>query len=147
MNRPNGPSSNTSNTADTSNMTTAVVVDDAPEIRYLIGELLTAGGVDVRGEAATLSGAVRAITAAAPDVVLLDVRLGRLDALRAVARLRRCAPGAAILVVTGHADADTVRRASDVADGVLRKDRIATGLLPAMAAARAAARASAPAAS
>ncbi len=68
-------------------MRKALVVEDAPEYRTLLAELLTANGFSVTavadGEAALAS-----VTDAPPDVVLLDVELPGIDGVETCRRLR-----------------------------------------------------------
>ena len=102
---------------------TALVVDDDPALRMLMRVNLELDGFVV-SEAGTLDEAQKALTEARPNVVLLDVHLGRddtgplLDALRA--------DGVPVAVVTGSADVNDYR---DLADGVLAKPFVPTSLV------------------
>jgi two-component system, NarL family, invasion response regulator UvrY len=55
---------------------------------------------EVVGEAGTARDAVRVIRAQRPDLVVLDPALPGLDGAAAIRRLRRCAPGVRILVLS-----------------------------------------------
>lgn len=64
-----------------------LVVDDEPQIRRALKTGLEARGYEVR-EAATGEGALSAIAASEPDVVILDLGLPDLDGSEVIARMR-----------------------------------------------------------
>lgn len=67
-------------------MTVSVlVVDDQPLVRHAVRDILIDGGITVAGEAANGLDAVRLAKAAAPDVVLMDIRMPELDGIAATA--------------------------------------------------------------
>ncbi|GAA2424425.1 response regulator transcription factor [Streptomyces glaucus] len=80
-----------------------LVVDDHPVFRMGMAALLgSLPGIAVAGEADTADGAVAAVAAHRPDVVVMDLHLGEpaasgVEATREILRLR---PGTAVLVVT-----------------------------------------------
>jgi DNA-binding NarL/FixJ family response regulator len=77
--------------------------------------------------------AVERALALEPDVTLMDIAMPHMDGIQAIAKIRARDPRACILVLTGGndpADIDEARKAG--AAGYLTKDRIATGLLPAI---------------
>jgi DNA-binding response OmpR family regulator len=92
-----------------------LVVDDDPALRLLAKINLELDGFEV-GEAATVEEAESAVLAVRPDVVLLDVHLGRQETHELLARLR--ADGIPVALVTGSVDVDEYRH---TADGVLTK--------------------------
>jgi DNA-binding NarL/FixJ family response regulator len=75
-----------------------VIVDDHAPFRSLARRLLGAGGFAVVGEAADGAGALAAVRALAPDVVLLDVALPDLDGF-AVAEALAAEPDAPVVVL------------------------------------------------
>jgi len=66
---------------------TVVIVDDDPEFRCSASELLRLRGYQVIGEAGSVSDALEVVSAAQPDVVLLDIHLPDGDGLSVAARL------------------------------------------------------------
>ncbi len=80
-------------------------------------------GMDVVGEAADGEEAVALVERTAPDVVLLDLVMPRVDGLEAIRRIRERAPATRILVLTSFADDNTVLPAVRAgAAGYLLKD-------------------------
>src|SRR5690242_5111331 len=84
-----------------------LVVDDDPLIRRALAEALGEDGLDVTiaedGERA-----LAALPAAAPDVVLSDVRMPGLDGIALLDILRRRAPGVDVILMTAFDDMATV---------------------------------------
>ena len=100
------------------------MVDDDPLVRSALAMVLRgAQGVDLVGEAADGDEVPDAVARHRPDVVLMDIRMPRLDGLQALAALRRV-PGAPEVVVLTTFDADdqVVRAVRDGAAGFLLKD-------------------------
>jgi DNA-binding response OmpR family regulator len=93
----------------------ALVVDDDAALRMLVRVNLELEGFVV-SEAETLDAAKQAVADSRPDVVLLDLHVGREDSGPLLRDLR--AEGVPVAVVTGSAD---VAEYEDVADGVLEK--------------------------
>jgi len=80
-------------------------------------------GMEVVGEAADGEEAVALVERTAPDVVLLDLVMPRVDGLEAIRRIRERAPATRILVLTSFADDHTVLPAVRAgAAGYLLKD-------------------------
>jgi DNA-binding response OmpR family regulator len=93
----------------------ALVVDDDAALRMLMRVNLELDGFAV-SEAETLDQAKESLAGGRPDVVLLDVHVGREDSGALLHELR--AGGVPVAVVTGSADVAEYR---DIADGVLEK--------------------------
>jgi DNA-binding response OmpR family regulator len=93
----------------------ALVVDDDPALRMLMRVNLELDGFAV-SEAETLAQAKESLAADRPDVVLLDVHVGREDSGALLGELR--ADGVPVAIVTGSADVADYR---DIANAVLEK--------------------------
>jgi two-component system, NarL family, response regulator DevR len=87
------------------------VVDDHPMVREGLRSLLDDEGIEVVGEAASATEALREVRRVMPDVLLLDVELPDRDGLSTLTELKAAAPGMSVLVVTMHAERIFVRRA------------------------------------
>jgi DNA-binding NarL/FixJ family response regulator len=100
-----------------------LIVDDHPVVRRGLRSMLAAlPDVRVVGEAGSGAEALRVLSDAAPDVVLLDLRLPGADGIEVARRLRRVAPAVRIVILTIHDDAARVTRALEAgADGYLLK--------------------------
>lgn len=83
-------------------MTSVVIVDDQNLIRSGLSGLLTVRGVDVVGEAADGRRGVEVVTETRPDVVLMDIRMPRLDGIAATKEIVRRHLITRVLVVTTY---------------------------------------------
>jgi DNA-binding NarL/FixJ family response regulator len=82
-----------------------LVVDDQELVRTgLRGILRNRFGFEIVGELPTGEGVVDAVTALAPDVVVMDVRMPRVDGVEATRRLRAVADTPPVLVLTTFED-------------------------------------------
>lgn len=84
-----------------------LVVDDEPNIREIVGLYLERAGFQVRlaGDGPT---ALQALTAALPDLVILDVMLPGLDGLEITRRLRSEGSTPVILLTARREEADRI---------------------------------------
>lgn len=91
-------------------MSRILVIDDEAAIGWSLREMLTDDGhtVDL---AASVAEGLAAAAAAAPDVILLDVRLPGRDGIDAIPDLRTVAAAATVVVMTAFGDLDTAVRA------------------------------------
>ena len=101
-----------------------VVVDDHPVVRDgLRGMLDGQPDLQVVGEAGDGAQALAMVAATSPDVVLMDLRMPRMDGVQAITRLAETHPGIRVLVLTTYdADHDINRAVEAGAAGVLLKD-------------------------
>ena len=103
---------------------TVVVADDQAAVReglVLLLDLLD--DVTVVGAAPDGEEAVRLVAAYRPDVVLMDLRMPRLDGVAATARIRAEQPGTQVVVLSTYAeDADILAALGAGALGYLTKD-------------------------
>lgn len=83
-----------------------LICDDNVAMRVLLGVIIdTAAGLRVAGEAADGNEAVLEATRLQPDVILLDLAMPNRSGLEALPDLRRVAPDAQIVVLSGFAEA------------------------------------------
>jgi DNA-binding NarL/FixJ family response regulator len=101
-----------------------VLVDDHPVVREgLRGMLEAEPDLSVVGEAGSGDEAVVVAHAAAPDVILMDLRMRGLDGAAATARILAESPKIKIIVLTTYeTDADILRAVEAGASGYLLKD-------------------------
>jgi DNA-binding NarL/FixJ family response regulator len=106
-----------------------LLVDDDPAFAELITCVLSLDGVDVLGHAHDGAEGVELTHQLQPDVVVMDLRMPRMDGLGATRRIVGAVPGASVLVVSSSKDPEDVERAREAgAVGYLPKDRAATEL-------------------
>jgi DNA-binding NarL/FixJ family response regulator len=78
-----------------------LIVDDDPLVRVGLSLVLGAGpDLQIVGEAADGAQAVEMVRQLHPDVVLMDIRMPRMDGLTATAEIRRAGPEPAVIVLT-----------------------------------------------
>jgi DNA-binding NtrC family response regulator len=82
-----------------------LVVDDEERFRRTLAKMLRAEGLTV-AEAASGEAALRALAEAAPDVVMLDIRMPGMSGLEALEEIKRRAPLTEVIMLTGHASLD-----------------------------------------
>jgi DNA-binding NarL/FixJ family response regulator len=101
-----------------------LVVDDDPLVRAALAMVLGgAPGLVLAGEAADGDEVSAAVERTAPDVVLMDVRMARVDGLTATEELRGRPGGPEVIVLTTFdADASVLRALRAGASGFLLKD-------------------------
>jgi DNA-binding NarL/FixJ family response regulator len=81
-------------------VTRVVVADDQDLVRAGFSLILQRNGVDVVGEACDGLEAVAVVADTSPDVVLMDIRMPRLDGIEATRRITSQLPGCRVLVLT-----------------------------------------------
>lgn len=82
-------------------MTRVLLCDDSAQIRELVRTVLEHGGNEVVAEADNGLKAIEAAEREQPDVVLLDLSMPVMDGLEAMPEIRRVAPDARIVVLSG----------------------------------------------
>ena len=109
--------------------TTVLIVDDKADFRELVRRIL-GGAVEVVGEAADGEEAVQLAAGLAPDVVLMDLDISGLDAIRAAWRIKADRPATKMILLTAHdEEAYLAFTGKTGADALLRKQDIKTQLL------------------
>ncbi|WP_157254375.1 response regulator [Nonomuraea typhae] len=100
-----------------------LLADDEAMIRAGVRAILGADPeLEVIAEAGDGREAVDLAISHHPDVVLLDIRMPKLDGLAAAAEIRKAAPGSAVVMLTTFGEDDYIAKALDVgASGFLLK--------------------------
>jgi DNA-binding NarL/FixJ family response regulator len=107
-----------------------LIVDDHPEFRAIARVLLEDAGYLVTGEADGVAGALAAVAAQPPDVVLLDVQLPDGNGLELASKLsRECDRAAVVLVSSREAEDYGPRVAGCGARGFISKSRLSSATL------------------
>lgn len=114
-------------------MIRTVIVDDQPVVRAGVARILgPEDGFEVVAECDDGDEVVAAVAAHRPDLVLMDVRMRRVDGVTATRLLRQEADGPPVLVLTTFDDDDALWGALDAgAAGFVLKDASADDLIAA----------------
>jgi NarL family two-component system response regulator LiaR len=101
-----------------------LIADDQPVVRQGLRTFLELhDDIEVVGEAEDGERALEAVAALAPDVVLMDLVMPRMDGIAAIERLRELGSAARVIVLTSFLDEDKVLPAVRAgAAGYLLKD-------------------------
>jgi len=92
----------------------ALIIDDEPNIRRMVGALLTTEGFEVRDAADGAAGVALAVQAD-PDVVLLDLMMpGAMDGMATLQSLREKLPDLPIIMMSGRAGLGDAVRATQL---------------------------------
>lgn len=115
-----------------------LIVDDHEVVRTGVRALLEAvDSVRVVGEAEDVEGAVALVGSLAPDVVILDLRLGSQSGLEACRQILRSRPATRVLMLSAHCDEEAAAEAISMgAAGFLLKRSTGRELVRAVKAAR-----------
>jgi DNA-binding response OmpR family regulator len=87
-----------------------LLVEDEAAIRFAMRDFLEASGYRIQ-EAPSCAAAHERLRAFRPDALILDLRFPEGDAHEWIARLKELGSGAAVIVLTAHAGADSARKA------------------------------------
>ncbi|MGI9044397.1 MAG: sigma-54-dependent transcriptional regulator [Gemmatimonadaceae bacterium] len=111
-------------------MASVLIVDDEPNIRRMVGALLSGEGYEVREAASGAEGVAKAEDDE-PDAVLLDLMMpGQLDGMAALAMLRIDHPELAVIMMSGRAGlSDAVKATKLGAVNFLEKPLTPEGVL------------------
>jgi DNA-binding NarL/FixJ family response regulator len=115
-------------------MIRVALVDDQPIVRTGLARILSpTDGFEVVAECADGQQAVEQLPALRPDVVLMDIRMPRLDGIAATARLRGTADPIPVLVLTTFGEDEVLWGAIEAgAAGFVLKDSSAEDLIAAV---------------
>jgi DNA-binding NarL/FixJ family response regulator len=102
-----------------------LIVDDHADVRFLIRTIVQEAGppLEVVGEADGVESALAQLDDLAPDVVVMDARMPRIDGFEAAPMMRARRPDLPILLCSAWVDDEVRRRAADAGiAAVLSKD-------------------------
>jgi len=102
-----------------------VIVDDVEWVREMLADLLNdTPGVEVCGSASDGVEAVSTILRLRPDIVLMDLKMPRMDGITAAAEVLAVWPEAKIVINSAYGDTSLVEQANDVGVvGYVTKDQ------------------------
>jgi DNA-binding NarL/FixJ family response regulator len=99
----------TNRSSDAATALRVLVVDDSAPLRECIRLTLEREGLVVVGEAADGAQALDQTAATRPDVVLMDLRMPRMNGIQATQVIRRRYPDTQVVLWTGEDDAQLAR--------------------------------------
>jgi CheY-like chemotaxis protein len=114
------------------------VIEDTPQMRHLLEQMLTLDDFQVVGSAANGAAALPEMNQADPDVVVLDYNMPGLDGLLTARLIKEERPGQAIILYTAYLDAELEEKAArsgialcvEKANGILTLERDIRRLAP-----------------
>jgi DNA-binding NarL/FixJ family response regulator len=110
-----------------------LIVDDHSGFRAGARALLEAAGYEVVGEAEDGAGAITAVDALNPDVVLLDVQLPDLDGIAVASRLASPPDGPHVVLISTREASDYEGRLEQAqVDGFIHKPELSRARLEAL---------------
>jgi len=100
-----------------------VIVDDHPVVRYGLREMLNAeDGIEIVGELEDVDGLDALLASTDPDIVLLDLELGKTHGVDALRILRETSPSTRVIIYTSHDEEERIVQAAELGvDGYLLK--------------------------
>ena len=120
-------------TSDEGRPLRVLLVDDHEIVRAGLRSVLTDAGIEITGEAATVTEAIGAAKRLEPDMVLLDVRLPDGNGVEACREIRATHPATKVLFLTAFEDEDAMLATVFAnADGYLLKEIGGENLIRAM---------------
>ncbi|MEM6798684.1 MAG: response regulator transcription factor [Planctomycetota bacterium] len=113
--------------------TRLMIVDDHPVVRAGVRAMLEGSGFEVKGEAESAADAMEKHIEAAPDLLLIDVRLPGTDGLECLSQLRAQGVRCPAIIFSGYDNPTYIARASALgASGYLLKTATRDQLISAL---------------
>lgn len=79
------------------------LADDSEVLRSRISQLISGiKGIEIAGEAGTVSGALEAVESLKPDVVVLDIRMPGGDSLEALQKMKKMDTPPMVIIFTSY---------------------------------------------
>jgi CheY-like chemotaxis protein len=88
-----------------------LIVDDTDHVREMLAQMLLLDGFTVAGKAASGAEALRMVTGAAPDIVIMDYKMPVVDGITATRSIRAIAPTIPVVLYTAYLDDELEQRA------------------------------------
>ena len=101
-----------------------IVDDDEVFGKSLESRLEDDARIEIVGRATRGTDALRLTRELAPDIVLMDIAMPRMDGLTAARRLRKTCPGVQVVMLTGSDVVADQNRAREVGARYFRKDEL-----------------------
>ncbi|TML77233.1 MAG: response regulator [Actinobacteria bacterium] len=90
-----------------------LIVDDTDHVRNMLSHMLTLDGFDVVGAAGGASEGIGALGQAAPDIVIMDLKMPIMDGIAATRMIRQDHPTLPIVLYTAYLDDAIAERARE----------------------------------
>lgn len=92
-------------------MAQILIVDDDAQLRQSFGKILEGEGFEVRAAPSGEAG-VEEVTAAPPDLVIMDVRMPGMTGIQAMQKMRAACPGLPVIIMTAYGGTETAIEAT-----------------------------------
>lgn len=91
-----------------------VIADDSAALRRLLSAILSSSGMEVLAEAENGQQAVDLTRRLRPDLLCLDIDMPVMNGLEALGQIHMMNPKLPVMMITAHADKDTVKKAGEL---------------------------------
>ncbi|MGE4264731.1 MAG: sigma-54-dependent transcriptional regulator [Desulfovibrio sp.] len=92
-------------------MAQILIVDDDAQLRQSFGKILEGEGFEVRAAPSGEAG-VEEVSAAPPDLVIMDVRMPGMTGIQAMQKMRAACPGLPVIIMTAYGGTETAIEAT-----------------------------------